>query len=203
MNKETTLFHTKFLVNAAVHGVVLDSCYFFMFTPQFLTAVLNFDNSGWQIENTRRTDGIAGSVENTALSFDAVILPALMRNHKCELVWRLVSSSTACDWVTVTTVSVSSASRNNPSKDFSIFSCLNRSQRGGGSLLAKELGMRLDAWFFTSEKIAGFVEQVDKEVGDAIALEDGQSVSVEVGLRLLHVGGGDCSAAFEPALPMN
>ena len=112
--------------------------------------------------------------------------------------------------MTVTTTSVSSASRNNSSNDFSIFSCLNSSQRGGGSSFGKELGIYLEAWFFTNEKIYGFVEHRDKEAkrpstssedGDAIALEDEESSWVGVGLRL--VVGGDCIAAIEPALLMN
>ena len=60
--------------------------------PQRVAVVLNSDNSGWHMDNTRLIDGIAGPVEHTALNFDAVIRPVLTRNHKRELAWLLVSS---------------------------------------------------------------------------------------------------------------
>ena len=92
------------------------------------------------MDKIRLTDGIAGSVEHTAFSFDAVILPALMRNHSGELAWVLVSSSTAFDWSKVTTTSVSSGSCSKSSNDLSRCSGLKRSQRGGGNPFASELG---------------------------------------------------------------
>ena len=57
----------------------------------------------------RLADGIAGSVEHTAFSFDAVIRPVLIRNQRRELAWPLVCSSTALAWDGLTTISVSAA----------------------------------------------------------------------------------------------
>ena len=109
--------------------------------PQRVAVVLNFDNSGWHIDNTRLIDGIAGFVEHTALNFEVVIRPVLTRNHKRELTWLLVSSSTTFDCSVTTATSISSASQSNSSNDFAIYSCLKRTERGAGTSLARELGM--------------------------------------------------------------
>ena len=54
--------------------------------------LVNCLSSGWQIDMMRLADGIAGSVENTAFSFDAVIRPVLIRNQRRELAWPLQES---------------------------------------------------------------------------------------------------------------
>ena len=115
--------------NASWWGDVTD-LYFFLATlscshPYLVAAVLNLVSSGWQIDVMRLADGIAGSVEHAAFSFDAVIHPVLIWNQRRELAWPLVCSSAALAWDALTTISVSAAIWSNSSNGLFRYSCLN------------------------------------------------------------------------------
>jgi hypothetical protein len=70
-----------------------------------VAAVLNFDNSGWQMDDIRVSEGLAGSVQQASLNREAVILPDRILDHNRDLLWPRVrfSPKSACSGVTLMT----------------------------------------------------------------------------------------------------
>ena len=62
--------------------------------PHLVVAVPKRDNSGWQTAAMRLTDGIAGSVWQTACNFDTVNRPERILYHSLDFDCCLVASST-------------------------------------------------------------------------------------------------------------
>ena len=56
------------------------------------------------MERVKLKDGLVGSVWQAALNLDAVIRPALKRNHILLLAWSLVWDSTAAASASVTVI---------------------------------------------------------------------------------------------------
>ena len=54
----------------------------------------------------RLIDGMAGSVQHTAFSLDAMIHPVLIQNQRRDLACPLVFSSTALAWNSITETSI-------------------------------------------------------------------------------------------------